>query len=209
MPKETKTYNTLRTSYPVAWSVPPMEILDKYSTDSNFTGTDKITGHSYGPIYEKIFNELSTRNNVKILEIGVFSGAFTQVMHELFPNAEIYGVDINLKNYLYPQDNPKIHLFEMDGTKEKTAEFLNESFDLIIEDGSHMTVHQKKSLDVFAPYLKRNGIYITEDIAQGNPELRKDLETIGLKHNLRMEWFDMTDQKQRFDDIVAVFHKKY
>lgn len=188
---------------------PPMDVLNKYSTESNFTGTDKITGHSYGPIYEKIFNELADRNNLKILEIGVFSGAFTQVLHELFPQAEIYGVDINLKNYLYSKNNPKIHLFEMDGTKQKTAEFLNESFDLIIEDGSHMTAHQKKSLDVFAPYLKRNGIFITEDIAEGNPELKKDLETIGLKHNLKMEWIDMTSKKQRFDDIVAIFRRKY
>lgn len=209
MPTQNKTYNTLQTSYPITWSIPPMDVLNKYSTDSNFTGTDKITGHSYGPIYEKIFNELAGRNNLKILEIGVFSGAFTQVLHELFPQAEIYGIDITLNNYIYPKNNPKIHLFEMDGTKQKTAEFLNESFDLIIEDGSHMTVHQKKSLDVFAPYLKRNGIFITEDIAEGNPELKKDLETIGLKHNLKMEWIDMTPKKQRFDDIVAIFRRKY
>lgn len=209
MPTQKQTYNTLKTSYPISWSIPPMDVLNKYSTDNNFTGTDKITGHSYGPIYEKIFNELKGRNNLKILEIGVFSGSFTQVLHELFPEAEIYGVDINLKNYLYPKNNPKIHLFEMDGTRQKTAEFLNESFDLIIEDGSHMTTHQKKSLDVFAPYLKRNGVYITEDIVKDNRELKKDLETIGLKHNLKMEWIDMTSQKQRHDDIVAIFRRKY
>lgn len=202
-------YNTLQTSYPLEWSIPPMEVMNKYSGDTNYTGTDKITGHSYGPIYEKIFAELAGRQNLKILEIGVFSGAFTQVLHELFPSAEIYGVDVTLNNYLFPKDNPKIHLFEMDGTKQDTADFLNESFDLIIEDGSHMTVHQKKSLDVFAPYLKKHGIYITEDIMQGNPELKKDLETIGLKHNLRMQWIDMTPKKNRVDDIVAIFRKKY
>lgn len=209
MPTQKKIYDTLQTSYPTLWSIPPMDVLNKYSTDNNFTGTDKITGHSYGPIYENIFNELAGRNNLKILEIGVFSGSFTQVLHELFPNAELYGIDINLETYLYPKDNPKIHLFKMDGTKQETAEFLNESFDLIIEDGSHMTVHQKKSLDVFAPYLKRNGIYITEDIVKGNPELKKDLETIGLKHNLKMTWIDMTRNKNRFDDIVAIFRRKY
>ena len=69
-------------------------------------------------------------------------------------------------------------------------------------------VHQKQSLDAFAPYLKKNGVYITEDIVQGNEQLRKDLETIGFKHNLRMEWHDLTCQKQRFDDIIAIFRKR-
>jgi len=184
------------------------EILSKYSTHTNYQGTDKDTVHSYGKIYEKIFRELESRNNLKILEIGVLNGSFIQVLLEIFPDVEIYGIDINLQNYRYDKDNPRVHLFEMDGTREETANYINECFDLIIDDGSHLMVHQKQSLDAFAPYLKKNGIYITEDIVQGNEQLKKDLETIGYKHNLTMEWVDMTFNKQRFDDILAIFRKR-
>lgn len=184
------------------------QILNKYSSYSNYQGTDKDTVHSYGPIYEKLLKEFEGRKNLAFLEIGILGGSFLQVLHELFPEAEIYGIDINLQNYLYDQSNPKIHLYEMDGTREETADYINMCFDLIIEDGSHLMVHQKQSLDVFAPYLKKNGIYITEDIVQGNEHLKKDLETIGCKHNLQMEWMDLTHKKQRFDDILAIFHRR-
>lgn len=184
------------------------EVLAKYSSYSNYQGTDKETIHSYGDTYEKILKDLEKRNNLKILEIGILSGSFIQVLHEIFPEAELYGVDISLSNYLYSKDLPHVHLLEMDGTCPETADYINECFDLIIEDGSHLMIHQKETLDAFAPYLKKNGYYITEDIVQGNEQLKKDLETIGYKHNLSMEWLDLTSNKQRFDDILAVFRHR-
>jgi len=184
------------------------KVLEKYSSHSNYKGTDKVTTHSYGHIYKNILKELEGRKNLTILEIGILSGSFLQVLHELFPDAQLYGVDITLKNYKF-DPNPNIHIYEMDGTREETADYLNQSFDLIIEDGSHLIEHQKKTLDAFAPYLKKNGIFITEDIVQGNDQLKKDLETIGYKHNLTMEWVDITSTKQRFDDIVAIFRRRF
>lgn len=37
-------------------------------------------------------------------------------------------------------------------------------FDIIIEDGSHMTSHQQSSLGFFFSFLNPNGIYICEDL---------------------------------------------
>lgn len=184
------------------------QVLAKYSSRANHNGTDKDTTHSYGNIYKNILKELKGRRNLTILEIGILGGSFLQVLHELLPDAEIYGVDITLKNYKY-DPNPKIHIFEMDGTRQETADYLNQSFDLIIEDGSHLIEHQKRTLDAFAPYLKKNGVFITENIVQGNEPLKRDLETIGYKHNLTMEWVDITSNKKRFDDIVAIFRKRF
>lgn len=183
----------------------PIQLLTEYSNQKVKGGTDKNTTHSYGPIYEKIFNEIKGRENLRILEVGVDGGGFTRVLHKFFPEADIYCVDITFKNYKYFRFNPKIHLYEKDGTKPETAKLINKTFDLVIEDGSHLVEHQKKTLDVFAPYLKENGIYITEDIVKGNPQLKKDLENIGKKHNLKMEWVDLIAKKNRFDDIMAIF----
>lgn len=203
-------YNSLTTSYPDLLS--PLSILKKYSSSEKnktiFEGTDKNSTHSYGPVYNKILSKISNRNHVRILEIGILSGSFLQVLHELLPNADIYGVDITLQNYIYNKNHPKIRLYEMDGTKKETAEFLNENFDLIIEDGSHIVEDQVKTLDVFAPYLKKNGIYITEDIDGGIPDTRQKLKKVADKHNLQMEWIDLRQKKNRYDDILAVFTKK-
>lgn len=181
--------------------------MKEYAGATAFYGTDKETVHSYGKVYDRLLTEIAGRNNTRILEIGVFTGGFTQVLHRLFPSAEIYGIDIDLSNYKYDRKNPKIHLYQMDGTLPSTAAFLNESYDLIIEDGSHFPEHQKQTLDVFAPYLKKHGIYIIEDINQEYKYLKKDLQTIAFKHGLTMEWIDMTPNKGRFDDIVAIFRR--
>jgi len=184
----------------------PIQCMSECSDRKIKFGTDKNTTHSYGPLYKKIFKEeLEGRENLRILEIGVYGGGFTRVLHKLFPDAHIYCLDISFKKYQYVKNNPQIHLYEKDGTKKETAAFINQTFDLIIEDGSHLVEHQKKTLDVFAPYLKENGIYITEDIVKGNAQLKKDLENIGKKHNLKMEWIDLTSKKKRYDDILAIF----
>lgn len=116
----------------------PISLMTKYSNQKIKFGTDKNTLHSYGPIYKKIFNELRGRPNLRILEIGVYGGGFTRVLHELFPEAHIHCLDISFQNYQYDRNNPKIHLHQMDGTKKETARSINQKFDLIIEDGSHL-----------------------------------------------------------------------
>ena len=181
------------------------DLIDKYASNVIQDGTDKETHHSYGCQYEKIFALLEKKTDVKILENGVFAGAFTQVMREYFPDAEIYGIDININKYAFPTDIPNIHLYGMDGTLQSTAEFINQEFDLIIEDASHLPEHQKQSLDVFATYLKKDGIYVIEDIPSHNTELKEDLKNIGLKHNLQMEWVDLRHIKNRLDNILAIF----
>lgn len=181
-------------------------VLEKYSSHDNLRGTDKDTVHSYGVVYEQLLAKLADRPDLTILEIGILTGGFLQCLRELFPDAKIHGVDITLKHYLYDKGN--VFLYEADATRRETAESIGQRFDLIIDDGSHLPEHQKQTLDVFAPYLKDDGIYVVEDIPFGSDKLRGELATIGRAHGLRMEWLDLTAQKRRFDDILAIFQRE-
>lgn len=184
------------------------EALAKYSSGDNLQGTDKDTTHSYGAAYENILNRLNLekRTDVHILEIGVLSGAFLQVLHEVYPHAHLYGVDVNLDRYLYSRDNPRIHLHCADGTSKDTAASLNQRFDLVIEDASHTTVDQLKTLDAFAPYLKTNSCYVIEDInLKNNDKFKTELEATGHLHGLSMQWMDFRLTKDRYDDVMAIF----
>jgi predicted O-methyltransferase YrrM len=183
------------------------DVLQKYSSSNNLNGTDKITTHSYGDVYENILQQLKRRPDVKILEIGVMTGAFLQALHEFLPDAQLYGIDVDLNRYRYPRNLPYIQLYERDGTTKETAHTVGQDFkfDLIIEDGSHSIISQISTLDAFAPFVKPNGWYVTEDIVGGNEKHKTDLETLGRKHNLLMEWVDLVNVKKRFDDILAVF----
>ncbi len=68
-----------------------LKIFDKHETDK---GSVK---HFYNEVYEPHFETVRYRH-INILEIGVFKGASTAALHEYFPNATIYGLDILFAN---------------------------------------------------------------------------------------------------------------
>lgn len=194
-----------------------LEILKKYSSDvANETGTDKNTVHSYGDVYASILSTLkenasNSSTALHILEIGIYSGAFLRVLHEYIPDAVIYGIDIDISRVRYINNTPNVHIYQMDGNDPSSAPTLNQTYDLIIEDGSHAVKDQIITLDNFAPYLKSGGTYIIEDIQDNgnNVEiLRPELEKLATKHDLTMEWMDLKHIKNRYDDILVIFKKK-
>ena len=182
------------------------DILAKYAAYDNTDGTDKTTTHSYGSLYNILFEQYrETARNV--LEIGVYSGASVLSMSEYLINAHIDGVDINLSNLKFGRNNNKISYFEMDGTKPD-LKVLNKTYDIILDDGSHFPQHQVLSLIAFTPYLNKSGMYIIDDISS---EHVTNLDNIFTKHseenNLRYTLYDLRQIKNRYDDIVAVFYK--
>ena len=182
-------------------------ILAEYSKYDNHEGTDKSTLHSYDTLYSSIFSKIDP---VNILEIGVFSGAFLEVLSKYFDNAKaIIGIDITLKNVKFGSNDPRISLYEKNASLVETAEEIGSkytNFDLIIEDGSHLLEDQIDTLKNFARFISKKGVYIIEDIDIGKyPTIKNDLSQVAKNNNLIMTWFDMRDIKGRFDDVVAVF----
>lgn len=185
--------------------------IQKYSTELyTEQGTDKCTTHSYGDFYDALFQP-RINNKMEILEIGVCSGGFLQAMSDYMPNAEIHGVDITLANVRYGHDNPMIHLYEMDGTVPACAErfeAMGKTFDIIIDDGSHMREHQHLSYKVFARMLKDDGIYVIEDV--DGTHLEWLVYNIGFqaeKQGHTIKVFDLRHKKQRYDDIIITLAK--
>jgi spermidine synthase len=133
----------------------------------NACGSDKNTAHSYGEMYEHLFkrHRLTVKN---MLEIGIFRGASLNAWAQYFENATIYGADIdpNIKNLLWT--SPRIKPLLMDATNEELIKqnFGDLKFDIIIDDGSHMFAHQKKSFNILKNYLAPGGYYVIEDIVE-------------------------------------------
>lgn len=182
-------------------------ILAQYSKCDNHEGTDKSTSHSYDNLYSSIFLKIDP---VNILEIGVFSGAFLEVLSKYFSDAKaIIGIDITLRNVIFGKHDPRIVIYERNGSSLETAEEIGNkyiSFDLIIEDGSHLLEDQIATLNNFARFISKKGVYIIEDINVGKyPTIKDDLNNVAKNNNLIMTWYDMRDVKGRYDDVVAVF----
>ena len=163
----------------------------KYGTDKGFNkfSLKKFYGKSkndfdycYPHIYSKFYNDLffERRKKIKfVFECGIgdktarkkfLPGASLKVWRDYFPNAKIYGADIQ-KNLIFQTRN--IKTFQMDQMSKKSisniwTKIKKNNFDLIIDDGLHNFYANKILFENSFKYLKKGGIYIIEDVLLKN-----------------------------------------
>lgn len=155
------------------------KIFEKYKADKC-----PAIHHTYSPSYYELLNPI--KHQVKnMLEIGIgniplmtqiipegyIPGASIKAWRDFFPNATVYAVDIltevlfedeRIKTYQLDQSSiESIQSFINTVRKETSEDFI---FDYIIDDGSHIIDHMIISGYEFPKYLKKDGIYIIEDI---------------------------------------------
>lgn len=136
-------------------------------------GTDKSSrGHFYTRLYERFFG--ATRMEVEsVCEVGVGSGESLRMWREYFPNALIYGVDLEHKCDM----GERITLLESEQTNcEKLNENLHDKkLEIIIDDASHDQERTLKTLDCLWPILQTRGWYVIEDMDRESfpPEIGK------------------------------------
>lgn len=121
----------------------------------------------YLDIYDVLFKEFINKP-IALLEIGIQNGGSLEIWGQYFTQFEnIVGCDIdeNCKNLTY--DNSRISVIVGDCNLESTQKQITEivsAFDIIIDDGSHLSGDIIKSFSYFFPKLKEDGIYIIEDL---------------------------------------------
>lgn len=141
------------------------EIGDKYCTDKF---RDDV---NYTLPYFKYF-EPKRSEKLKILEIGVATGAGVRTWNEYFKNAQIFGMDNWNKNtgregVGEALEKENIKIFNGDqGSKIALDKMTNlfGTFDIIIDDGGHTMSQQQVSLGYLFKFLNTGGIYVVEDL---------------------------------------------
>lgn len=121
--------------------------------------------HHYAEIYDELLVDMVGRD-IKVLEIGVWQGGSLRGWEQYFgPDSTIVGIDINDQTFGEFGDRTHIRI----GSQSDEA-FLQSvidefgTFDLIIDDGSHMVTDQKISLlYLFKHALRPEGLYVVED----------------------------------------------
>jgi hypothetical protein len=127
--------------------------------------TDKSTiFHGYLDFYEP-YLAAHRHKPVKLLEIGVETGASLRMWQRYFPNGAIVGADINPATLQFAEDRIAIELLDQSNLEDLVALGVKHGpFDIIVEDGSHEWEHQITTLRTLFPFLKSGGIYIVEDL---------------------------------------------
>ena len=131
---------------------------------AQFSNKVKATkrGLGYFEIYEKYFKKIRLKI-LNILEIGVEDGGSIKIWKKYFPKSKIVGLDINNMNFtikgvdLIQGDQSDINILKKIVKKYKY-------FDIIIDDGSHLSKHIIKSFKYLFASLKNNSLYIIEDL---------------------------------------------
>lgn len=156
------------------------ELGKKYKTDK-CNKWHTYHGVNYLHIYQKFLE--SKRLNVKtFVEIGVNNGASLKMWQEYFPNAIIYGIDIDPRCKQYESERIKIFIgSQNDITFLKKIKKEIGDIDVLLDDGSHITRHQITSFNELYSNIKSGGLYIIEDLACSYEEHTNH-------HNIRQIW---------------------
>lgn len=123
-------------------------------------GTDKATHHLYCDFYESVL-PVSIEH---LLEIGVKNGHSLKMWRDYYPDAIIVGFDIETSPRI---EGVGVFTFKLDATDKdfnRKHPVLINYYDIVIDDGSHLCSDQRKSFDLFWPYIKPGGFYIIEDV---------------------------------------------
>ena len=155
------------------------EIFIKHGSDKSYPS------HRYDLVYESIFGEMGTQYPAKILEIGLGSNNPDTVSHmgesgtpgaslfsyrDYFPNALIYGADIDTR-ILFESDRIKTAF--VDQLDSSSFNGMHEALgrpelDIFIEDGLHSVTASLNSLNYALAHVRRGGFIILEDLV--NPD---------------------------------------
>ena len=170
--------------------------------------TDKLD-HGYTAVYEKYFENIRGQK-LQILEIGIADGKSLLTWSDYFKNSIIIGIDIHKINIVekkLDRNNIEVHQgsqSDQSFIKEIISKY--KEFDIIIDDGSHLSKDVKKSFELLFPALKDNGLYIVEDMQTsynhffgGNP--------FDLKYsNSHMNFFKNLTDSLNYQEIANPFY---
>jgi hypothetical protein len=127
---------------------------------ADFFGSDKGSlKHNYTPVYEAYLAKLKSEP-INLLEIGVACGASLKMWSRYFPYAKVTGVDIRPECAALCKGYPSIEIKIADATKTP----IFGDWDVIVDDGSHISGHIVRAFDKQWPWLKSGGLYFIEDL---------------------------------------------
>ena len=180
-----------------------------YTQDGYFQClTDKAArsakiGHSYDHVYPDLLDKFFKLEKFNMLELGIHKGYSLEMWSKIFPQANIYGLDID-HSLIDPYANlnqKNINILPQASQTDSNILNFIPNMDLIIDDASHQPNLTINSWEIYKNKLNKNGLYIIEDVPSSIfdetifPKLFKD--------NFKL--IDLRPIKGRDDDIILYY----
>lgn len=166
-------------------------------------GSDKVTLHAYGEIYDQLLSPFQ-RTASAVLELGIQNGYSMRAWRDYFSKAQIYGIDDAFPESLSDCDSriTPICCSTLDQIKfTETIKALPE-LAIAIDDCSHDLKEQLWAIVVVWPKVKSGGLIIVEDI---QPQNIPHLDLFRCFPNVKV--LDFRQDTNRYDDVMVVITK--
>ena len=174
-------------SYETFYSQPPSDLaflFDKYGSDKGTLGNPSVEfswrSHNYSDLYSEIFHD-RREQVLRVFECGIGTnnesfksnmtsiakpGGSLRAWRDYFPNAIIYGADID-SDILFIEDRIKtgyLDQLDSESIKEYFSSHTLDTFDIMIDDGLHTFEAAINLLVNSIGYLRSEGTYFIEDV---------------------------------------------
>ncbi|MDU8499559.1 class I SAM-dependent methyltransferase [Pseudomonas syringae] len=124
----------------------------------------------YISVYSRLFSAFREKP-INLLEIGVQNGGSLDIWSQYFPNAaHIVGCDINpaCAQLEYASQTVAISIGDINQPETLASIFsITDEFNIIIDDGSHVSSDIIKSFSNLFSHLSYGGLYVAEDLHCG------------------------------------------
>ena len=168
----------------------------------------KIKGHGYHKFYENYLSKIKD-SNLEILEIGSFRGNASAAFYFYLRNCNITSVDLYPDLFLYKSDRIKNYYLDNSLEDEIQSKILmkDKKYDFIIEDAGHYYKDQIISLFKIFPKLKKNGIYVIEEL--DFPDTRLDMNLNNEHPTLKEILISIKSKKNFLSPLVSESEKEF
>ena len=158
------------------------ELIEKYKSDKNASNYTDSYIHHFSDRRDSVSSLLeiglgtiipgakSSMHDWKTTNSSEYTpGASLRAWQDYFPNAMIYGGDIQ-EDTQFTDERIKTYLFNSQSGIECNKALKDLTFDIIIDDGDHDAISQIKTAYNLMNRVNPNGFYVIEDITPGNYE---------------------------------------
>jgi hypothetical protein len=125
--------------------------------------TDKISHHGYHRFYPWFLAHFQNKD-INLLEIGIDRTESLKLWKGYFGKLNLHGLDIDEKKF--QDEEVTLHRVDQSNDVELSlfVKNIGITFDIILDDGSHVPNHQMLTINKLWDLVKPGGIYIIEDI---------------------------------------------
>lgn len=143
--------------------------------------------NDYAPVYAAYLAPLIGQPDLVICEVGILTGVGLAIWCDVFPDARVIGLDIDIANFqnnraalvaagAFRTAEPEVHTFDQfAAVPDDFARILGgRTIDVLIDDGVHTDETIERTFKAARPHLSPSAIFFSEDNATVSSILERD-----------------------------------